>query len=175
MAPTTVFLLVFRVLHIGAGVAWAGSAFLFVVLIQPSAAAIGPAASPFMLELLGRRKLVSWLLGLGAATILGGLALYVQDANAAGGLGPFVSTTFGTVLLVGAAAAIAAFLVGLVGTRPNARRLLALVGQAAAAGAPRPEIGAEIARVQARLKTLARISLALIAVAVFAMATARTW
>ena len=62
MDEATIFMLVFRVLHIAAGVAWAGSVFLFVVLIQPSAAAIGPAAGPFMMELLGRRKLVSWLL-----------------------------------------------------------------------------------------------------------------
>ncbi len=50
MDEAAVFMLVFRVLHIAAGVAWAGSVFLFVVLIQPSAAAIGPAAGPFMME-----------------------------------------------------------------------------------------------------------------------------
>jgi len=64
MVATSIYMLVFRILHIGAGVAWAGSVFLFVILIQPSAASVGPAAGPFMMELMGRRKIVSWLLSL---------------------------------------------------------------------------------------------------------------
>ncbi|HKN80805.1 MAG TPA: hypothetical protein VJZ98_05670 [Actinomycetota bacterium] len=40
------FELVFRTLHIMAGVAWAGSAFLFTVFIEPAAAKLGPAGRP---------------------------------------------------------------------------------------------------------------------------------
>ena len=174
MIDTGTFMLVFRLLHIGAGVAWAGSVFLFVVLIQPSAAAIGPAAGPFMMELLGRRKLVSWLLSLAGITVVAGLFIYWQDANGTAGLADFASSPFGRVLGFGALAAIVAFLVGLFGTRPAARRLLQLSAQAAA-GSATPEVFGEIASVQARLKTLARLSLVLIAVAVAAMATARYW
>lgn len=174
MIATGTFMLVFRLLHIAAGVAWAGSAFLLVVLIQPSAAAIGPAAGPFMMELLGRRKLVSWLLSLAGTTLIAGLFLYWQDANGLSGMGEFASSTFGRVLGLGAMAAIVAFLVGLFGTRPNVRRLLALSAQAASGGGS-PEVVAQIASVQARLKVLAQLSLALIAVAVAAMATARYW
>ncbi|MGE5461065.1 MAG: hypothetical protein ACM3WR_10640, partial [Solirubrobacterales bacterium] len=68
MIATSAYMIVFRILHIGAGVAWGGSVFLFVVLIQPSAAAIGPAAGPFVMELLAKRKLVSWLLSLAGTT-----------------------------------------------------------------------------------------------------------
>ena len=50
------FELVFRTLHIMAGVAWGGSAFLFTVFIEPAAAKLGPAAGPFMEETIGRRK-----------------------------------------------------------------------------------------------------------------------
>ena len=168
-------MIVFRVLHIAAGVAWAGSVFLFVVLIQPSAAAIGPAAGPFMMELLGRRRLVSWLLSLGGTTVVAGLYLYWRDANGLDGLGAFLGTRFGLVLTIGAASAITAFFVGLFGTRPNAARLLDVSAQAAAAGGPSPAQQQEIAAIQARLKSLARIGLALIALAVLAMATARYW
>jgi len=175
MDATATFMIVFRVLHIAAGVAWAGSVFLFVVLIQPSAAAIGPAAGPFMMELLGRRKLVTWLLSLGGTTVVAGLLLYWRDANGLDGLAAFASSRYGLALTIGALAAIAAFLVGLFGTRPNARRLLDLVGRATPAGPPPPEVAQQIAGVQARLKVLARIALALIVVAVVAMATARYW
>lgn len=175
MTAASTYMLVFRILHIAAGVAWAGSVFLFVVLVQPSAAAIGPAASPLMMELLGRRKLVSWLLSLAGTTIVAGIFLYaklLEDTD----LGEFVSSSYGLGLTIGAVAAIAAFGIGLFGTRPAVARLLRLAGQAAAAeGPPPPEVAQEIPRVQARLKNLGRIAFALIVVAVLAMATARYW
>lgn len=176
MIATSTFMIVFRILHIAAGVAWAGSVFLFVVLIQPSAAAIGPAAGPFMMELLGKRKLVSWLLSLAGSTIVAGLFLYWKDWHDYAGLGDFVSSRYGFALTLGAAAAIGAFLIGLFGTRPNVARLLALAARAATSeGGPPPEVAQEISNVQARLKVLARTALALIVVAVLAMATARYW
>ena len=176
MVATSTFMIVFRILHIAAGVAWAGSVFLFVVLIQPSAAAIGPAAGPFMMELLGKRKLVSWLLSLAGSTIVAGFFLYWKDWHDYAGLGDFVSSRYGFALTLGAAAAIGAFLIGLFGTRPNVARLLALAARAATSeGGPPPEVAQEIPKVQARLKVLARTALALIVVAVLAMATARYW
>ena len=176
MIATSTFMLVFRILHITAGVAWAGSVFLFVVLIQPSAAAIGPASGPFMMELLGKRKLVAWLLSLAGTTVVAGLFLYWRLWHDYGDLGDFVSSRWGLSLTIGAVAAIVAFLIGLFGTRPNAARLLDLASRAAASeGGPPPEIAQEIPKVQARLKSLARVALALIAVAVVAMATARYW
>ncbi len=176
MVATSAFMIVFRILHITAGVAWAGSVFLFVVLIQPSAAAIGPAAGPFMMELLGHRKLVSWLLSLAGTNIVAGLFLYWRNWHNYGGLGDFVSSRYGAALTLGAVAAIAAFLIGLFGTRPNVARLLGLAGRAATSeGGPTPELAKEIGGVQARLKVFARTSLAFIAVAVLAMATARYW
>lgn len=176
MIAASTFWIVFRIIHISAGVAWAGSVFLFVVLIQPSAAAIGPAAGPFMMELLGKRKLVSWLLSLAGTTILAGLIMYLKDADGLGGLADFAKTNFGIALTIGALAAIAAFLIGLFGTRPNVARLLDLARRAATSeGGPPPEVAQEIPRVQERLTVLARVSFVLIVVAVIAMATARYW
>lgn len=128
-----------------------------------------------MMELLGRRKLVSWLLSLGGTTVVAGLCLYWRDANGLDGLGAFLPSKFGLALTIGAVAAIVAFLIGLFGTRPNVRRLLDLAAQGAPGGAPTPAIAQEIASVQARLKVLAWTALALIAVTVIAMATARYW
>jgi hypothetical protein len=128
-----------------------------------------------MMALLGRRKLVSWLLSLAGITGVAGGFLYWKHVDDMG-LGDFVSSNFGLVLTIGALAAIAAFAIGLFGTRPNAARLITLAGQAAAAGGPPPpEIAQELPRVQARLKTLGRVAFALIVVAVLAMSTARFW
>jgi hypothetical protein len=176
MIAADVTMIVLRVIHITAGVAWAGSVFLFVVFVQPSAAAIGSAGAPFIAELLGRRRLVDRLLLFGAITIAGGAVLYWRAWDAAGGLGDWIGSRFGAVLTVGAAAAVAAFLIGLLGTRPSVQQLLALGRQIAGVdGPPAPQLAAEVQRLQARLKVLARISLGLIAISVIAMATARYW
>jgi len=169
-------MLVFRHLHIGSGVAGAGSVFLFVVLIQPSAASVGPAAGPFMMELMGRRKIVSWLLSLAGTTIVAGLSLHWRATDGFTDYGEFVTSRYGLVLTLGSLAAIGAFLIGMFGTRPNVARLLELSARAAGSeGGPTPEVGQAIGRVQVRLRRLARTALGLIAIAVLAMATARYW
>jgi hypothetical protein len=172
---TSVYLIVFRIVHIVAGVAWAGSVFLFVTFVQPSAATTGPAGAPFMAELLGRRRLVDRLIGLGSITVAGGLFLYWHDSQAYGGIGDFVGTAFGTAITVGAVSAITALTIGVVGTRPRVQRFLAIGAQAAAAGGPTPDQTAEMGALMGQLKVLARASLALIGLTVVAMATARYW
>ncbi len=156
MIGTSVYMLVFRLIHIAAGVAWAGSVFLFVVFVQPSAAAIAPAGAPFMAELLGKRKLVDRILGLAAATIVGGLFLYWKDWQLYGSLGDWAGSRFGLGLTIGAISAIVAFLIGLLGTRPGVERLMALARQAAAAGRPpTPELR-PIERAQRRVRSNVR-------------------
>ena len=174
MVMTSIYMLVFRVVHIVAGVAWAGSVFMLVTFVQPSSAAIAPAGAPFMSELLGRRRLVDRLIGLGVLTVLGGLFLYWRDAQPLGIAG-FARTTFGTWITVGALSAIAALAVGAIGTRPRVLRFLAIGRSAAEAGGPTPEQSAEMGAIQGQLNVLARTSLGLIALAVFAMATAKYW
>lgn len=170
------FMIVFRIVHIVAGVAWAGSVFLFVVFVQPSVAAIAPNGAPFVAELLGRRKLVDRLLMYAATTIVGGLVLYVRAWDRFGSFGGWVGSTYGAVLTVGAVAAIIGFLIGLFGTRPSVQRMLALSRQIAQAeGEPPPQLVTEVQNLHARLRVLARTTLGFITISVLAMATARYW
>ena len=175
MIGTSVYLIVFRIVHIVAGVAWAGSVFLFVTFLQPSAATTGPAGMPFMAELLGRRRLVDRLIALGSVTVAGGLFLYWHDSQFYGGFGNFIGTAFGTAITVGALSAVTALTIGVVGTRPRVMRFLAIGAQAVAAGGPTPEQMAEMGALQGQLKVLASASLAFIGLTVVAMATARYW
>jgi hypothetical protein len=168
-----VYMVVFRIAHVLAAIAWGGSVFLFVVFVQPSVAAIAPAGAPFMVELLGKRKLVSVLIALGTATVIGGAFLYWHDAQLYGGFGDWIGTAFGVTITIGAVAAILALAIGILGTRPNVKLLLQLGRRAAEMGGPTPELAAEIARTQARLKTFARVSFALIIVAAVTMAIGR--
>jgi hypothetical protein len=169
------YLIVLRIIHIGAGVAWAGGVFLFVVFVQPSAAAIAPAGAPFIRELVGNRKLIDRILVIAAISIAGGLLLYWELSRDLG-LVEFAQTSYGTALTIGALAAITAFVLGLFGTRPAVQRMLALGAQIAQAeGPPAPELAAEMQAVQGRLKVLARTGLGLLTIAVLAMATAQYW
>jgi hypothetical protein len=175
MLGLSVYMLVFRLLHIAIGVAWVGSVFLFVIFLQPTAAAIGPAGAPFMTELLGRRRLTDRIVGMGVATVVAGLFLYWHDWQAYGSFGNWIGSAFGAVITLGMLATIAALAIGIFWTRPMAARLGFLGQQAAEAGGPTPEQGAELARLQRLLRVFACINLALLAVAVIAMATARYW
>jgi hypothetical protein len=70
--------------------------------------------------------------------------------------------------------AIVALGFGVFVTRPNVMRMMALGrGAAEAGGPPSPEVAAEIGAIQARLKVVARVSLALLLVSVTLMAVAR--
>jgi uncharacterized membrane protein len=100
---------VFRVVHILAAIAWGGAVFLFVVYIQPSAAAIAPAGAPFIRELLAKRRMVDGILTLASTTILGGAFLYWHDWQLTGTFGDWVESTYGAWLTVGAIAALGAF------------------------------------------------------------------
>ncbi len=176
MIATQWFFIIFRLIHILAGVAWAGSVFLFVVFLQPTAAAVGPAAGPVMGQLLGQRKLVDRFLQLAGLTIVAGLVMYIKIASDFGSLGSLLSTAYGDALTVGMVTAIVAAAFGMFVTRPNVQRLLGMQGTIAASGAPpTPEQGAQIATIQRTLKIYARISFSLLVVTVAAMATARYW
>ena len=174
MLATEWYMLVFRIVHILTGVSWVGSVFLFVVYIQPSAAAVGPAGAPFMAQLLGKRRLIDGILTMASITVAAGLFLYWHDWHLFNSFGDWVGSTFGKAFTVGALAAITALVIGVVVTRPNVGRLLSLGRQVAESGGPpSPEVGAEMTAIQGRLKTFARLSLGLLVLATLAMATAR--
>lgn len=176
MLATSAYVIVFRIVHVVGAIAWGGAIFIFVVFLQPSAKSIGPAAAPFMRELLGRRKVATVVLWIAAATIVGGAFLYWHDWHQYASLGDFVSSRFGLALTIGSASAVVAFLIGLFGTRPAIERMLALGAQMAQAGDAAPaELAQELQSVQARARTLAKTNLVFVAIAALAMATARYW
>jgi uncharacterized membrane protein len=174
--PVSTYMLVFRVLHILGAIAWAGSVFLLVLFIQPAAKTVGPAAGPFMRELLTTRRLIDWILRLAGITIVSGAFLYWHDWEATGSLGDFLGTSFGLWLTIGAIAALVAVGIGAFATKPIMGRSLEVGGRIAQAGDPPPgEMVHELQTLQARGRTLAKWNLLFIAIAAFAMSTARYW
>jgi uncharacterized membrane protein len=174
MIATAWYMVIFRLIHILVGVAWVGSVFLLVTQIQPTAAAIAPAGAPFMFELLGKRRLVERIIGMGVVTVVAGLFLYWRDWHACPSFGDWIGSNFGATLTVGAIAAIAALSIGIAVTRPKVDQMLALMRQiGGSGGAPVPELVAQLGAIQARLRVAARASLVLLVIAVIAMSSAR--
>jgi uncharacterized membrane protein len=168
--------LLFRLIHITAGVWWAGGVFLFVIFVLPSSGAIAPQGAPFMMELVGRRKLTDRFLQLATVTIAAGVVLYWIRWHEYPNLGDFLATGFGLGLTIGALSAIAAYVLGLVATRPAGKAFMALLGQVQASGQPpTPEVGAQLQAMQKKLATLAKVNLTLVTIAVLCMGTARFW
>jgi len=173
---TSIYMVVFRVIHVMLGIAWGGALFVLVIFLQPTAKAVGPAAGPFMRELLGVRHLTDWLLRIAGATIVAGGFLYWRDMQERGGLGDFLGSAFGLWLTIGAVAAIVAVAIGGALTKPTLERSLAVGAQIAQAGdQPPPGLVQELAALQARGRSLAILNLALVSLAAFAMSTARYW
>jgi hypothetical protein len=178
MVAISTFLIVFRVVHILSGVLWVGSAFLVAVFIEPTVAAIGPAAGPFMTHMIEKLKVSIVITALGGLTVLGGLVLYWHDFHAygKGTLGDFVGSRIGFVFTVGAVSALIALFGGVLGIKPAAERLGSLSKEIATSGGPpSPEQQGEMKRMMEQMRFFGRFDLVFLIIAVLAMSTARYW
>ena len=176
MVAANSFMIVFRLLHIVAGVLWVGSAFLFVGFVGPSAAEVGPAAGPLLHVAVKKRKVAKVITGLGITTVVAGWILWLRDLNDFGSLSDWLGSHFGFVLTIGAVLATIAAFLGAFGVGRNVERLVD-VGDAVAAsgGPPTPEQQAMIEHLGAEIEKHGKIDLVLLVLAVACMATARYW
>jgi hypothetical protein len=163
---------VLRLIHILAGVLWAGANFTMAGFITPSVKATAPGSSGFMQYLAQKSGLPRYAEIAGWLTILAGLALYwiLSDGFQ---LSWFV-TRRGIVLALGGLLAIAAMILAYAVQKPAATRIGAL-GQEiqAAGGPPKAEQMAEMQALQNRMAQGARWTAILLAIAVEAMALSR--
>jgi hypothetical protein len=167
-----IYMVVLRIVHILAGVFWVGAAFTTILFLQRTAREVGPAAGPFMAHLAGKTRLVDWVLRAAGLTILAGLLMYWRVS---GGLDPdWIGTAPGVSITVGAACAIAAFVLGLSVVRPTIQETLAIGREVAASGGqPTPDQGGRLQALQKRSKDVGQVIVPLLVVAVVGMASAR--
>jgi uncharacterized membrane protein len=169
-SPGVVLLL--RLIHILAGVFWVGGFLIFARFVFPAARALGPAAGPFMDQVVRVRKLPVALILSGVLTVLSGLGLYWRDS--AGFRPEWMASPTGTVFGIGGLLAIVALTIGITVNAPIAKRLSVLAGQVQAKGGPpTPEQAAEMQRLQKRLGGVLPLVTVLLVLATVAMALAR--
>ena len=165
-------IIVLRLLHIVAGVFWAGASFVVVGFVEPTASATGPEGGRFLQAFASRSGYSPSMTGAGLLTIVAGLWLMWLDS---GGFQPaWMASGMGVALSVGALAGLAAAVVGLGLQSRNAMRLGAVAksvqGQP---GGPTPAQAAEMLALWDRLRSGGRWAAGFLAIAVAAMAVAR--
>ncbi|HEX9795885.1 MAG TPA: hypothetical protein VGA52_02730 [Anaerolineales bacterium] len=163
------YILLLRVLHIGAGVFWAGASWTVAGFLTPAVKATGQSGQQVMGYVNNQRRLTGIFTLAAVVNILSGLLLLW---NSSAGLNPnWFRTGPGIALSLGALAGIVVFALGFFVHRPVGARLGA-IGAQLAAGPPEPELVQEAGTLQARLESAGVWSSILLAIAVILMAAA---
>jgi uncharacterized membrane protein len=153
-------ILLARVIHVVAGILWAGVIFVLINAVLPVGRQYATEGAERWTALIAGR--VGPISGIAAVfTVLsGGYLMAVLHSND--------GTWGGTVLKIGAAAAVVAFLIGVTIARPAGLKLAALAAQSADT-----EAHQQLTQLRRRVALSGRVVAALVAVAVLAMALFR--
>jgi len=164
--------LVLRIVHIGAGVFWAGASWTVAGFLTPAVKATREGGQQVMQQVLNQRRLSDVIAISAVLATLAGLVLFWQDS--AGLNAAWLRTGPGIALTFGALAGLATFFLGFFGHR----RLSARLGKLAATiktsdGPPDPKALEQLQSVQAALERAGVWSSILLALAVLGMAAAQ--
>lgn len=163
-------ILILRILHIGGGIMWVGSATLYLLLLIPAARTAQSAGQKF-LQTLGP-KFGAMMGMVTTVTVLSGALLYARFA--AGGISFIWNTDMGLAFTVGGIAAFGSYALG-VGYFGKTQGRIEKLGaeMESAGGAPKPEQVAEINRLRSSLMKAYQFDFVLLLVTMLAMAVAR--
>lgn len=161
--------IILRIIHIFSGVFWVGGAWTVVFFLEPTSRALVPEGGKVLGYLMGTRRLAVYLSVAALLTVLAGLILFFWHYGLAG-----LNTRPGLVFGIGGVFGIIALAIGGGVTGPTSSKLTQLGGEIARGGKPpTPEQGAQLAALQARMRTGARWAAAFASLALLMMASAR--
>ncbi len=160
--PNMELIVLARVVHVMAGVIWAGATFVLAAVIVPIAARYGTeGAGRWSAMVAGRVGPISGISAL--LTVLSGSYLFAtlhsNDSSAAG-----------FVLKVGAVAAFLSLAVGFLIGRPTGQKLARLSEQQSLAAAPSADVLRRMSGLRLRAELSSRFTAALLGLAVLSMA-----
>ncbi len=167
---TSTLIIIFRIIHIFAGVFWAGSAFMMVSYVEPSVRASGTIGQQFMRQ-FGLKSTYSVAMVVTATlTAISGLLLYDLVFDLSGGI---LSTTRGLVITIGALAGIAAWITGFAIQSRSISKMKKLNNEIEEGdGPPSPEQMATMQALGQRISLGGRITAVLLVIALIGMSTA---
>lgn len=126
------FLIILLLVHICAGVFWAGAAIYLAAFIAPAVKALGPEGAKFMQQMAKTNKLPLVMTLTSILTVLSGILLLWILSD--GFQSAWMSSQHGVILSIGGGLAIIAFLDGLLVTRPTVNKMNKLGNEFAATG-----------------------------------------
>jgi uncharacterized membrane protein len=165
-------LLILRLVHILAGVFWAGASFMMTWFIEPAVRASGEDGRRFMQRLAASGRFGRAMATAGGASVLAGLWLMWILGDTLGT--EFFETGRGLALSLGMVLGIAAFVVGMMMQNRSTRRMAAIGREIATAGGPpSPAQAAEMEKLSATVRRGGQIVSILLLVTVVLMAVSR--
>ena len=172
-------MIVLRFFHIVGGALWLGSAFLFVAVIGPAAAEVGPKAGPLMEVAVKKYKVSKRITVFATSAVAAGWLLWLKnlrDYDWHVSTWVFHSNGFGLALTLGGILASIAWYEGLFHVGKGVEELVDLGHEMAAnEGPPAPEQLSRMQQIQGSLQTHGRVDIVLLLLAVTFMSTARYW
>lgn len=111
------FIWLLRIIHIGAGVFWVGSALMSFFFIGPTVSATGEAGQKFMGHLMNNKKISARISAAAGSSILAGAILYWIDSQ--GLTSGWMKSGAGTGFTIGAVFALLGFVFGILVGRTN--------------------------------------------------------
>jgi uncharacterized membrane protein len=167
-----IYLLILRILHIGCGVFWAGTALFLAFFVFPAVIKAGPDGSKITQAIMGTNKMPTVMTFISFITVLTGILLMWNLS--AGFTAEWFTYKYGISLTIGGITATIAFFQALLINRPGAMRMQA-VGQAIAkrGGPPTPEEQQEMGKLRARIFLSTRWIAVWIIISVVTMGVAR--
>lgn len=179
IASADIVMIVLRFFHIVGGALWVGAAFLFVAVIGPSAAEVGPSAGPLLQVAVKKRKAAKLITIFGASAVIAGWLMWLKNLNDYDwNVSNWVlhSGGFGLALTLGGILATIAFYEGYFHVGKGVEELVDLgADMAATEGPPPPEKLARMQSIQASLQKHGQVDIVLLLLTVTLMATARYW
>jgi uncharacterized membrane protein len=168
-----ILIIILRILHIVAGISWAGGAIHYFLFIGPASKATAPESQKFMRYLMEQKRWTKFMGAMSLLTILAGSALYYRIFSVNW---HWITTGSGIGFTLGALAGISAFAAGNLLIEPRVDQLGKL-SQAVQANGGSPSAGqaSQISQLQKEMETLGKADFILIAIAIVTMATARYW
>lgn len=145
-----IYLLILRLLHVGCGVFWAGTAMFLAFYVFPAAVKAGPDGAKIIQAIMGTNKMPTVLTFISLITVLSGLLLMWNLS--AGFDVEWFTTKYGVSLAIGGTTATIAFLQALLINRPGALRMQ-VIGQEIArrGGPPTPDELMALGKIRARI------------------------
>jgi len=169
--PLGTWMVILRLIHIVAGVFWAGGAFFLVSFVSPAVEATGAEGRKFIQQMSLKSGMSNAMAGMATLTALSGIIMYIMLTELDTDL---MHANYYVILAIGAAAGLAGWIVGLLMiTRPTGKMKRIVAEIESSGGPPSPE---QMTAMQASAHTVgqgSRIASVLLVIAVVCMASAQ--